>query len=72
MLGAAVLGVVSLPFLAIHLAAEWWWSRLERDEPYDTAKPHPTLGETFICRGCGTGPWHKSWGRFCPNCTGAD
>lgn len=32
----------------------------------------PAAKDTFICANCGTGPWNKSWGALCPNCTGAD
>jgi len=28
--------------------------------------------DLYFCRECGSGPWHKSWGKPCPNCTGAD
>lgn len=28
--------------------------------------------ELYFCRECGSGPWHQSWGKPCPNCTGAD
>jgi hypothetical protein len=33
------------------------------------AEIHP--GEYFRC-GCGSGPWHITWGLICPNCSGAD
>lgn len=28
--------------------------------------------EYFICTACGRGPWHITWGAFCPDCSGAD
>lgn len=54
-----------------------------RDDGALPAKP-PKPRETFICKGCGSGPWDIAWdpheqpvmgrrgGRICPNCSGAD
>lgn len=81
-IGVAFCGVVSLPFVAVYLVGEWWHSRPEKDEVEKPWEPGPPL--TFICKGCGTGPWAIEWdppeqpglgrigGRFCPNCSGAD
>lgn len=38
-------------------------------EPHQEEKSAKGL---FICPECKTGPWHKSWGDLCPNCSGAD
>ena len=46
---------------------------IEYSKPDDD--PSPAVEQTkttFDCPGCGSGPWHKGWGRFCPNCSGAD
>jgi hypothetical protein len=35
------------------------------------AKPELEPEGIVSCRGCGR-DYHNSWGRFCPDCTGAD
>jgi hypothetical protein len=71
--GLAVFLTVASVFGAVYLASEWWHSRPlpEDDEPY-SFEPKSEPSDLFICPVCGTGPWHKAWGRICPNCSGAD
>jgi hypothetical protein len=42
-----------------------WWHGTTPPEPKPT---------TFICKGCGSGPWDNAWKclGLCPNCSGAD
>lgn len=43
------------------------WRKPAGDDP-----PKPSKSTLFMCPACGDGPWHQSWGRICPNCSGAD
>lgn len=42
---------------------------------FDAPKPRPIGSpdpDQRMCPACGDGPYHKSWGNICPNCSGAD
>ena len=59
-----VLGGVMFAALVIYLTAEPA-NRSVRD------RPAPEHNPMRICKGCGD-VYHESWGRICPNCSGAD
>lgn len=43
----------------------------ERPTASPQAEPEREPEGIVTCRGCGR-DYHNSWGRFCPDCTGAD
>lgn len=84
LIGIGFLALVGAPFLAVHLIAEWWFSRDLTRAPTPIREP-----ETRKCMGCGE-RYHRDWdppdftprkaradpswmsGGLCPDCSGAD
>lgn len=53
------------------LPGEFWATLARMIYGTDAALIAAMPDSHFICEECGSGPWHKAWGRYCPNCTGA-
>lgn len=64
------LGIVILTVMFVMLPAAFQIYLLRYRPPPKASAPPPDDG-LRKCRGCGD-TYHESWGRFCPNCTGAD